>query len=260
MKKQIILLTVATAFVLVGCSSQDLNKQLIENPDALFKVIEDNPEKFMQALQVAASKTRELSAKNKSMQEEQELAKAFENPLHPKITKEDAILGPIDSPITLVEYSDFECPYCSRGHEVVKSLLEKYKGKIRFIYKHLPLAFHPQAMIAAQYFEAIKLQSTSLAFKFHDKVFEQQSKLKNGEKFLKELAKGLKVDMKKLKTDLNSKEVLSKIENDKEEAREFGIAGTPGFVLNGIPIRGAYPKEYFVSIIDKLQTKGDLKL
>jgi protein-disulfide isomerase len=72
--------------------------------------------------------------------------------------------------------------------------MKKYEGKIRFVYKHLPLSFHEQAMISAQYFEAIRLQSNDLAFKFHDEIFKNQSKLKNGVAFLDATAKAVGAD------------------------------------------------------------------
>ena len=110
---------------------------------------------------------------------------------------DESYRGNKDAPITLVEYSDFQCPYCSRGYKTVLSLLDKYKDKIRFVYKHLPLSFHPQAMITSQYYEALRLQSAEKAFKFHDKVYDEQKKLENGESFLKEVAKSVGADMGK---------------------------------------------------------------
>ena len=151
-----------------------------------------------------------------------------------EIRKDEAIRGPKDAPLTLVEYSDFECPFCSRGYETVVSLLKKYDGKIRFIYKHLPLSFHEQAMISAKYYEAIRLQDEKKAFAFHDEVFKNQRKLKNGESFLQATAKQVGADMGKLKKDLNSEAVQRRIDEDTKEAGNFGMQGTPGFLLNGV--------------------------
>src|SRR5690606_24383889 len=130
--------------------------------------------------------------------------------------------------IQIVEYSDFECPYCSRGYQTVKQLLKDYEGKIEFVYKHLPLSFHPQAMIASQYYEAIRLQSEDKAIKFHDEIFENQTKLRQGETFLKSIAKKVGANMTKLAKDINSDEVKNRIKEDEAEAAKFGFQGTPG--------------------------------
>ncbi len=256
---------ITVAVYIVGCSSDQqfkerLQKAIDENPEIVFKVIEDNPAKFMMTVQSAAKNAQKDVAQQRQVAEAKKLNDAFENPLRPVITKDTLIKGPIDAPITIVEYSDFECPFCARGHNTVEALMKKYPGKVRFIYKHLPLSFHPNAMISSQYFEAIALQSPSKAFKFHDEVFKNQSKLKKGETFLTKLAKDLKVDLKRLKKDINSDRVSDKIDAHIKEAKKFGIQGTPGFVMNGIPIKGAYPAEHFEDIINKLKAKGKLKI
>src|SRR5690606_15625985 len=102
-------------------------------------------------------KAQQSAAKNQERQEQEQLSAAIKKPLKPEIRTDEAVSGPSTAPITLVVYSDFECPYCSRGSETVSALLQKYAGKIRFVYKHLPLDFHPHARMAAQYFEAIKM-------------------------------------------------------------------------------------------------------
>jgi protein-disulfide isomerase len=139
-------------------------------------------------------------------------------------------------------------------------LLKKYKGKIRFIYKHLPLSFHANAMNAAKYYEAVRLQSHDKAIKFHDKVYKNQKKLKKGEVFLRSVAKKLGVNMTKLKSDINSDKVMARIKEDMAEAAKFGFQGTPGFTFNGIPVKGAYPVTYFNGIVEELKKRGKVKL
>ena len=134
-------------------------------------------------------------------------------------------------------------------------MLEKYKGKIQFIYKHLPLSFHKQAQVASEYYEAIRLQSEEKAFKFHDVIFKEQDKLRNGESFLKAKARSLGVDMKRLSSDIKLPSIKKRIKDDMDEAQKFGIQGTPGFVLNGIPVKGAYPMSHFENIVSKLVEK-----
>ena len=256
---------VLVAYFITGCSSDQkfkdqLEKTLKENPDIIFNTIKENPSAFIQTFQETGKIVQEKMVKERKEQEDQQLKNAFSNPLIPTIDKSTLIRGNTDAPITIVEYSDFECPFCAKGFDTVEAIMKKYPGKVRFIYKHLPLSFHPQAMISAQYYEAIALQSKEKAFKFHDQIFKNQSKLKQGEKFLSKIAKDLKVDLLKLKKDINSELINSRITNDINEAKKFGFSGTPGFILNGIPIKGAFPAEYFDEIISKLISEGQLKI
>ena len=97
----------------------------------------------------------------------------YDSPLEPKIRDDESIRGNKNAPLTLVEYSDFECPFCARGYNTVMELLKKYGTNIRFVYKHLPLSFHKQAMVASKYYEALRLQNPELAFKFHDEIYKK---------------------------------------------------------------------------------------
>jgi len=265
MKFAKLLVVFLSAALFASCTSDEklkeqMTKILQENPKVLTDAIEKHPAEFITALQNAAKNAQETMGKQREEDEKKKLEESFDKPLVAEIRKDEAIRGPKDAPITLVEYSDFECPFCSRGYETVQALMQKYNGKIRFIYKHLPLSFHEQAMISAKYYEAIRLQDEKKAFAFHDEIFKNQRKLKNGEAFLQATAKQVGADMARLKKDLNSDAVTKRIEEDQKEAANFGMQGTPGFLLNGVPVRGAYPTEYFVQLVDELQKRGKLKL
>lgn len=251
--------------LLTGCMSDGqfkdkLAKVLAENPEVLTEAIEKNPDKFVTSLQKAIKDAQASMAKRREEEEKKQFEEFFENPLKPEISDAMASIGPDDAPIVLIEYSDFECPFCKRGYDTVNELLSRYEGKVKFIYKHLPLSFHPNAMPAAQYFEALKLQSDKLAFAFHDKIFDNQGALKNGEKFLKKIAKEVGANMSKLEKDIKSEKVMARIQADLKEAEKFGIQGTPGFVLNGVPIKGAYPVDEFERIIGELKKRGKLDI
>jgi protein-disulfide isomerase len=264
MKAKIALLVFGSV-ILTSCNSKhsfekDLKKTLNDNPEIITKLIEDNPEKFISAFQSAAKKGQAELAKRRQIEEQKKFEESFNKPLTPEIRKDELIRGTKGAPITIVEYSDFECPFCSRGYNTVTEVLKKYKGKVQFVYKHLPLSFHPNAMIASQYYEALRLQNEKLAIQFHDKLFENQRDLKKGEKFLSSMSKKLGANMTKLKKDLNSDKVKKRIDADMKEAAKFGMQGTPGFLINGIPIRGAYPTEKFDQVITELERRGKLKL
>lgn len=241
-------------------SKEDLKKMLKENPEIITESIKANPAKFIEALNEAVKSAQEGEGKKREEEEKKQLESAFNNPLQAEIRPDESWRGNKDAPITLIEYSDFECPFCSRGYQTVMELMKKYDGKIRFAYKHLPLSFHPQAMPASQYYEAIRLQSPEKAWQFHDAIYQNQRKLQNGESFLKAEAKKLGVDMNKLAKDVKSEAVQSRIDADMAEAAKFGFQGTPGFLLNGIPVKGAYPTSHFDGLIEELKKRGKISL
>lgn len=265
MKFSKLLVLFLSTVLLASCTSDEKMKQqmakiLKEDPKILTDAIEKHPAEFITALQNAAKNAQESMGKVREEEEKKKLEESFDKPLVAEIRSDEAIRGPKDAPLTLIEYSDFECPFCSRGYTTVMDLMKKYPGKIRFIYKHLPLSFHEQAMPAAQYYEAIRLQDEKKAFAFHDEIFANQGKLKNGTAFLDAAAKKAGADLAKVKKDLNSAAVKNRIEADQKEAASFGMQGTPGFLLNGVPVRGAYPADYFVTLVDELQKRGKVKL
>ncbi len=259
MKKLNALFLILT-LTLVSCVSKDqIKKTIVENPDILTDAIKKNPSTFITALNEAVKASQSDMAKKREEEEKKKMEDAINKPLKPMI-RETGARGTKGAPITLIEYSDFECPYCSRGFNTVITLLEKYKGKIQFFYKHLPLSFHPNAMPASRYYEALRLQSEEKAQKFHDEIYKKQKQLKNGEPFLKKLANSIGADMTKLATDVKSKAVQKIIDEDMAEAAKFGFQGTPGFLLNGIPVKGAYPVDYFEGLINKLKEKGKISI
>ncbi len=241
------------AFVLSACTpgKDQLKKMLEENPDILTNAIEKNPTQIMDSLNTAVRNAQKKQFEDREKQAEKEREDEFANPKTPKVD-DSRIVGKKDAPITIVEYSDFECPFCKKGFDTVNEVKKKYGDKIKFIYKHLPLDFHPMAMPSARYYEAIAMQSLDKAHQFHNMIFENQDKLKSKkEDYLKEAARKVGADMGKLKSDLDSAKVKDQIQADMDEARTFGFTGTPGFLVNGVSIRGAYGADEFDKIIEK---------
>lgn len=258
MKKTIVLAFVL-AFGLSGCapSAKQLKEAIEKDPSIVFVAIEKDPEKFIEVVNNAAQNAQK-KAQEKAMEDEtKKRDEEFKSPLVAEIQSDRVIFGKKDAPITIVEYSDFECPYCSRGFQTLKQVEKEYGDKVRVVFKHLPLDFHPKALPAAKYFEAIARQDHAKAEKFHDAMFENQNRLKNdGEKYMNEVAKKLGVNMTKLQADLKDESLMKRIEADQEEAAKFNFTGTPGFIINGVSLRGAYPFSEFKTIIDKhLETK-----
>lgn len=233
-------------------SASQLKKIVEENPDVVFAAIEKHPDKFIEVVNKAAQDAQKKAQERAQEEETKSRDAEFASPLKPEIEEGRVIFGKADAPITIVEYSDFECPFCSRGYNTVKQVMDEYKDQVRIVFKHLPLDFHPMAMPSAQYFEAIARQSHEKAEKFHDMIFQNQNDLKSKkEAFLKEAAKKVGANMATLEKDLKDEAITARIMKDMEEARKFNITGTPGFIINGVSLRGAYPFPEFKSIIDK---------
>jgi protein-disulfide isomerase len=227
--------------------------------EALQKALKDHPEILIEFLKAHKADVlqiiNEAAGEASVVQEQRSFEESLKNPLQPRISEQTRIRGNKAAKYTLVEYADFQCPYCANIYPTVEKLREKYGNDMLFVYKHLPLSnIHPQALPAARYMEAISLQSEDKAWNFHDIVFQNQNKL--SESFYQETAKSIGVDMDRLAADLKSEKISSIIESDSKEATELGFQGTPAFLLNGVPIRGAYPMDYFETIIAKLNEKN----
>lgn len=233
-------------------SAKQLKEAIEKDPSIVFVAIEKDPAKFIEVVNKAAQDAQRVAGEKAQNDEKKSREEEFKNPLKPELQEGRVIFGKKDAPVTIFEYSDFQCPYCSRGYQTIKQVEKEYGDKVRVVFKHLPLDFHPLAMPAAKYFEAIAKQSHEKAAKFHDTLFENQAQMKDkGEKLLSETAKKLGVDMKKLSTDLKDESIAQRIAADMEEAKKFNMSGTPGFIINGVSLRGAYPFPEFKQIIDQ---------
>lgn len=245
------ILTSLATLVLFGCgpTTGQLKDSLEKDPEPLINAIKKHPKVFLDALNEAAMEARKIQMEDRDKEDKAALDEDFKTPKVAENVDERVILGPKDAPITIVEYSDFQCPFCARAMVTMKSVFNKYPGKIRFAYKHLP--FKPNAEPAARYFEAIRRQDPAKAKKFHDELYSNQAKIHDGDEFFKTAAKKVGADMKKVAAALNSEEITNTINADRAEAEKLGFQGTPGFLVNGVRVHGAFPEEHFVMLIDR---------
>ncbi|NBX70218.1 MAG: thiol:disulfide interchange protein [Proteobacteria bacterium] len=249
------LLALLVLILITSCTSRDSLKTLLENdPDILIEAMEKNADKFAPAFQRINAKGRQAMERLSREQEAAQREEEFKNPTKIEIESTRAISGKEAAPITIVVFSDFECPFCKRGADTLTEVKQKYGDQVKFIFKHYPLPFHPLAMPAAEYFEAIALQSSKKAYLFHDELFKNQEAFKTEkEKFLDRTARKLGVDMARLKADLKSDKVKANIKNDMEEGQKLGVRGTPKFYINGVSLNGARPFSDFELIIERLR-------
>jgi len=171
-----------------------------------------------------------------------------------KIALKDASCrGPKDAKVTIVEYSDFQCPFCNKGYTTIENeVLTAYKDKVRFCYKHLPLPFHPWAEPAAIAMECMEQQSPDAAWAVYRGYFEKQKEITpaNVKEKALEFAANDKIDKAKFDECYDGKKTLEQVKADKAEATSLGLTGTPSFVINGRMVKGAQPAANFKAVID----------
>jgi protein-disulfide isomerase len=156
--------------------------------------------------------------------------------------------------VTIVEFSEFQCPFCARVVPTLKQIEDRYQDRVRIVWKHLPLAIHKDAVGAALAAEAARKQGKF--WEYHDRLFANQNRL--GPDDLKQHAKDLQLDLKRFEADMLNADEKKRIDADVAEAGTLGITGTPGIFINGRFIAGAQPFETFAKIIDEELTKRNL--
>lgn len=158
-------------------------------------------------------------------------------------------IGPANAPITIVEFSDYQCPYCKRWYDTVSTrLMADYKDKIRFVYRDLPLSsIHPEAQAAAEAADCAGEQG--VYWKYHDALFGAQYGL-GGEAYTK-YATELGLNMDAFAACVSEHRYKSEVDTDASFATSMGLNSTPTFFINGLAVVGAQPYEVFQQIIDK---------
>ncbi len=156
------------------------------------------------------------------------------------------VKGDSKAPVTIVEFSDFQCPFCGRVEGTITQVMNDYKGKVKFAFKNEPLPFHNNAMIAAQ--ASLAAKSQGKFWEMHDKMYANQQALTRDN--LVGYAKELGLDTGKFEKDLDSQSIKDAIAKDQSEAQKAAANGTPTFFINGRRLVGAVPVDQFKTIID----------
>ncbi|HYM11701.1 MAG TPA: thioredoxin domain-containing protein [Bryobacterales bacterium] len=157
------------------------------------------------------------------------------------------VKGDPKAPITIVEFSDFQCPFCKRADDTLKEVLTKYSGKVKLAYRDFPLSqIHPNAQNAA---EASRCAGAQGKFwEYHDALFADQSKLDKAS--LTDRAKKLSLDEKSFQSCLDTGKFKAQVDADEQDGEKAGVNGTPGFFINGTFLSGAQPVSEFEKVID----------
>jgi protein-disulfide isomerase len=167
---------------------------------------------------------------------------------------DDPAIGPADAPVTIIEFSDFQCPYCARFQsQTLPQILSNYGDRVRFIYRDFPLTgLHENALKAAEASECADEQGAY--WKYHDLLFQNQSALDDAS--LKNYAASLGLDTAAFNECLDSDKYMSEIQKDYQDGIAAGVQGTPAFFINGMPLSGAQPYAAFQAAIEAALAKA----
>ncbi|EGO64920.1 ankyrin repeat domain-containing protein [Acetonema longum] len=176
----------------------------------------------------------------------------------PQLAASRLIRGNPKAAVTIVEYTDFQCPYCALGKEAIDDILAKYNGKVKVVVKHAPSDSHRVALPAALYFEALARRNPEKAWQFYDLIFTEQHILREGEAGLSCIIDRLGLsdqERRQLENDRFSRSILATVEADLLEAESFGFGGVPVVMVNDILLEGYYSAETFSQVIDPILYK-----
>lgn len=164
---------------------------------------------------------------------------------------DDAVLGNKDAPVTIIDFSDYECPFCGRFYEqTLPQIKSDYidKGKVKLVYRDFPLSFHQNAQKAAEAAECAGEEGDEEYYKMHDKLFGQG--VAGGVSTFKQYAKEIGIDTGKFNSCLDSGKMASEVQKDFNDGQSYGVQGTPAFFVNGKLISGAQPFANFQQVIE----------
>ena len=165
-------------------------------------------------------------------------------------------IGPDTALVTIVTFSDFQCPYCARVTPTMEQLRKDYGADVRYVFKHNALGFHKDARPAAIAAEAAGEQGKF--WEMHDKLFANQRDLT--EKSFIKWARELKLDVKRFERDLGSAAIADRVDRHQRQANDLGARGTPAFFINGRFLSGAQPRESFARLIDEEKAAAAAKV
>jgi protein-disulfide isomerase len=158
--------------------------------------------------------------------------------------------GPADALVTIVQFSEYQCPFCKRVEPTLEQLLQRYPKQVRLVFKHNPLPFHNRAMPAAILAAEARAQRGDKGFwQAHELLFHDQQRLEDED--LLAIAAQLKLDQQRVKRAIEKEQHKSAIEQDMDLAKDLEARGTPAFFVNGRKLSGAQPLERFVTLVDE---------
>lgn len=230
-----------------------LRETLKANPSILIDALQDSSEDLLRLVEQAVENRRKVEVREMQLKE-------LKNPLKPELDADRLLLGPENAPLTIVEFSDFQCPFCSKTSKALDKALEKLKAQglqARVYFRNHPLRQHKSALLAAAFFEAARLQGQEVGLKFYRLLFENQTKLDElGQAGMRDLAVKAGADATKLEADLRNPVVQKRLDGDINEYRNlnFGDSGVPVIVINGVSLRGVATTEDILDLVEMVRS------
>lgn len=227
-------------------TTQDVEFWYQTNPNA----VQGRPlDQLREAIKALLSEQRMSAARDQliaSLREKTSVTVSLEPPRQTVAIDGHPSRGNDAAPIVLVEFSDFQCPFCQRANPTVEAVRKKYGDKIRFVYRHFPLPNHPDARPAAE--ASVCAEAQGKFWEYHDRLFADP---RLSAPDLKASAAALGLDQAKFNSCVDAHQSAAKVEKDIEEGGQLGVTGTPAFFINGRALEGAQPLEAFSRIIDE---------
>jgi len=163
------------------------------------------------------------------------------------VSERDHAEGPTSAPVTLVEYGDFECPYCGKAFPIVKRIQEQMGDRLRFVFRHFPIATsHPHARRAAEAAEAAGAQGKF--WKMHDQLYRHQHTLEQVD--LTRFATRIGLDVERFEAELESHTYAQRVRDDFMSGVRSGVPGTPGFFINGVLYQERWDEEPLLAALE----------
>lgn len=229
--KSIIILAISIVIVFCSNISTAWATKNIEPvfEEQVLRILRDHPDVIIESIERYQKQQYEEKQKAKKA-----LLEEFQKTPE-KLIAQSPVTGDIEDKIILVEFSDFQCPYCARASKTVSKFIDKHPNRVVLVYKHYPLNIHPQAIPAAK--AAMAAAQQNKFWEYHDALFSKQEQL--GESLYLATAEKLGLDMEKFNRVRNSYQAQAAIEQDMQLAKQLGINGTPFFVMKDKVFSGA---------------------
>ncbi|MCK4487600.1 MAG: thioredoxin domain-containing protein [Desulfobacterales bacterium] len=205
------------------------------------ETIKENPELIYNAV------NRYVSEKRVEAQILKEFEEGFNKRVKESISDRNPSKGPLNAPITIIEYMDFQCPVCSEMAKIMDEIIEFYPEKVGLVFKNNPPKYHARALAATA---ALAAHKQGRFWEYHDLLF--QSVTGSHERVLIKYANDLGLDIEQFNKDRNLEEIARQIESEQARATKQGFTDSPAFIINGVVVNGLYPMKYFTTIIDYL--------
>ena len=237
----------------VSVPQSEVEKEYLENVPAFAQMSPDEAKERIRLDMETHARMRHYRAELEKLRSGSKIDLLAQYVKHKRIDVDTSgpATGGKTAKVTIVMFSDFQCPYCRQSFGTIKKVLEKYGDQVRLVYKHLPLDIHSDALPAAR--ASVCADGQGKFWAYHDALFAADDLSENG---LINIAKELNLDAARFKTCLNSESSRLEVVKDLQEAKRLKIDGTPAFYVNGIPVVGAIPFEKFSQMIqEELESK-----